>query len=165
MSNEELVIKFISQRNLTNNKTNIIELLKDNYRLNFPNIDDLENYASNGYDDMVRFNNDNSAILIGAFDGEDIVVGLLWAYKRVIFKEVRLHIGHIVVSSKLRSSGIGSKLLEQLENFAKNESINKIELMASIDNENTMKFYNKKGYSIVRVQLEKEIGEITNVNG
>ena len=73
--------------------------------------------------------------------------------------EKRIHIGHIIVNPAVRSSGIGSKLLNYLENLSSQEGIGKIELMTTIENENTMKFYKLNGYSTVRVQLEKKIGE------
>ncbi|PAM96782.1 hypothetical protein B4N84_00440, partial [Flavobacterium sp. IR1] len=89
---------------LIENKNFLIDLLEDNLKINFPNMSNLTKYAINGYDDMLRFKKDNSAILIGAFDKERII-GFLWAYTREILGESRIHIGHIVVNSEVRSRG------------------------------------------------------------
>lgn len=70
------------------------------------------------------------------------------------------YIGHIVVSSEVRSGGIGSKLLKCLEDYSIRENIKKIDLMTTFENEKTMKFYKANAFSIVRVQLEKELGDI-----
>jgi ribosomal protein S18 acetylase RimI-like enzyme len=159
LETRKIEVKLISIEDFTINKNILIDLLEDNLKINFPNINNLTEFAVSGYDDMIRFKRDNSAILIGAFKGETII-GLLWAHKRNMLGEKRIHIGHIVVNSAVRSDGIGSKLLNYLENISRHENINKIELMTTIENENTMAFYKSKGYSTVRVQLEKEVGEI-----
>lgn len=152
-------IKFISESDLEKNKQILIELLEENYSINFPERNNLKEYAINSYKDMVRFNKDNSAILVGAYDSTKIV-GFLWAYKREFLGEKRIHIGHIIVNSSVRARGIGTKLLDRLEMLACQEEIYKIELMATLENENTMKFYKSKNFNITRVQLEKKLGEL-----
>lgn len=159
----DLEIKEISEDDLFANKNAIIDLLEDNFKINFPDIGNLTESAINGYEDMVRFKKDKSAILFGAFKGKEIKA-FLWAYKRVVFKEMRIHISHIVVHSSLRSCGIGSRLLMELDNLCSKEGIKKIELVTSLDNKNAIKFYKSKGFSEVRVQLEKNLGENINDN-
>ncbi|MDF0727056.1 GNAT family N-acetyltransferase [Cytobacillus sp. S13-E01] len=159
LENRKIEVRLISVEDLVENKIFLINLLEDNLKINFPNMSNLTEYAINGYDDMLRFKKDNSAILIGAFDKEKII-GFLWAYTREILSERRIHIGHIVVNSEVRSGGIGSKLLKCLEDYSIRVNIKKIDLMTTLENEKTMKFYKENGYSIVRVQLEKELGDI-----
>jgi ribosomal protein S18 acetylase RimI-like enzyme len=159
LKNRKIEVRLISVEDLIKNKNFLIALLKDNLKINFPNTSNLTKYAINSYDDMLRFKKGNSAILIGAFDKEKII-GFLWAYTREILGEKRVHIGHIVVNSEVRSGGIGSKLLECLEDYSFHENIKKIDLMTTFENEKTMNFYKAKGYSMVRVQLEKELGDI-----
>jgi ribosomal protein S18 acetylase RimI-like enzyme len=157
--NREIEVRLISEEDLINNKEYLIDLLEDNLKINFPNSGDLSKYAIDSYDDMLRFKKDDSAILIGALEKEKII-GILWAYTREIFGERRIHIGHIVVSSEVRAEGIGSKLLKCLEDYSIRENIKKIDLMTTFENEKTMKFYKAKGFSIVRVQLEKDLGDM-----
>lgn len=152
-------IRYITEKDLIRYEDEIIELIEDNLNINFPNINKLTEFAISGYKDMIRFKRDNSAILIGAFE-EDMIIGFLWAYVRNILGEIRIHIDHIIVDSKARSKGIGTKLLNNLENLSREKGIKKIELMTTLENESTMKFYNSKGFSTVRVQLEKKLGEI-----
>lgn len=159
LENRNIEVRLISVEDLIGNKDFLIDLLEDNLKINFPGMNNLTQYAINGYDDMLRFKKDDSAILIGAFNKERII-GFLWAYTREILGERRIHIGHIVVSSEVRSGGIGSKLLKLLEDYSIRENIKKIDLMTTFENEKTMEFYKAKGYSIVRVQLEKKLGDI-----
>lgn len=159
LENRKIEVGFINEEELIGNKEDLIELLEDNLKINLPNMDNLTKYAVDSYDDMLRFKKNDSAILIGAFDNEKII-GFLWAHKREFLGDSRVHIGHIVVNSKVRSGGIGTKLLKYLEDYSIRENIKKIDLMATLANENTMKFYKANGFSIVRVQLEKELGDI-----
>lgn len=156
LKNMKIDVRFINEEDLNRDKENLIELLEDNIKINLPNIINFTKYAIENYEDMLRFKKNDSAILIGAFYNEKIV-GFIWAHKREVYGDSRLHIGHIVVNSKVRSGGIGTKLLNYLENYSIRENIKKIDLMATLANENTMKFYKANGFSIVRVQLEKEL--------
>ncbi|MBS4030271.1 MAG: GNAT family N-acetyltransferase [Clostridiales bacterium] len=158
LGSRKIEIRLISETDLIRNKNILIHLLEDNLKNNFPNINNLTKFVVSGYEDMVRFKQNNSAILIGAFE-EETIIGFLWAYKRDVLGEKRMHVGHIVVNSAVRSCGIGLKLLKKLEYLSRQECIKKLELMTTVKNESTIKFYTSYGFSIVRVQLEKELGE------
>jgi len=149
-------IRLISEDDLIRNKNVLISLLEDNIRINFPGIGDLAEPVNSNYNNMRRFLNDGSAILIGAFKGTAIA-GFIWAYRREVFGEQRLHVGHIIVNSMERSGGIGTRLLNSLEVIASEKGIRKLELMTTVANEKTMKFYKSNGFVAVRVQLEKEL--------
>ncbi len=150
-------IRLISEDDLISNESVFIGFLEDNFRINFPDIDDLAKLANIGYNNMLGFKRDGSAILIGAFEGMAII-GFLWAYTRELLGEQRLHIAHIIVDSKTRSGGIGTRLMNRLEGIANEKGIKKFELMTTLENEKTMKFYKSNGFVTVRVQLEKELG-------
>ncbi|AQU80224.1 GNAT family N-acetyltransferase [Planococcus faecalis] len=157
LSNKDIEIRLMNTKDLSDNKNVIIELLEDNMKLNFPTLRQFTDYAIKGFSDMVKYKKNDTAILVGAFN-ENGLVGFIWAHKRELFGEKRLHIGHIIVNTQIRSKGVGSRLISFLENFSESENIMKIELNTTISNENTMKFYKSKGYSTVRVQFEKELG-------
>jgi len=152
----ELEIKYISEDELKENKYSIIELLEDNLLINFPNVTTADELAIAKYDDIVSFKKDNSAILIGAFK-EKKIMAFLWAYVRNVLGEERIHINHIIVKSGSRNTGIGSRLLKKLEEFSEQEGIKKLELITTLDNENTIEFYKSKGFTKTRVQLEKDL--------
>ena len=63
----------------------------------------------------------------------------------------RAELDYIYVDDKFRSSGIGSKLMNEVELLAKQKGINKIKLITTNDNLQALKFYQKRGYRIVRV--------------
>lgn len=149
-------IRLISKEDLIRNESVLKGLLEDNLRINFPVVDDLAQFINSGYDNMICFEHDGSAILIGAFKGMTII-GFLWAYQREVLGEQRLHIGHIVVDLKARTSGVGTGLLKALESIANEKGIKRIELMTTLENSKAMNFYKSNGFMTVRVQLEKEL--------
>ncbi|MGB4660428.1 MAG: GNAT family N-acetyltransferase [Mobilitalea sp.] len=157
LANENIEIRLITEADLIENREKIIDLLEENLKINFPTLNNLKNYAISGYEDMLCFSQDKTAILIGAFDRKT-TIGFLWAYKRTLLGEDRIHLDHIVVDATIRAVGIGSRLLRVLEEIAIDKGILKIELMTTIENENTMRFYKSKGFSTTRVLLEKELG-------
>lgn len=152
-----VVIRPLIQTDLHRQESAIRRLLEDNMRINLPGVEDPAEFARIGYDDMVRFHQDGSALLVGAFE-EPALLGLLWAYRRDVLGERRIHIGHLIVESTARSSGIGARLLRRLEGIATAEGIKALELMTTIANEKAIGFYEANGFVTARVQLEKRLG-------
>jgi ribosomal protein S18 acetylase RimI-like enzyme len=155
--NDPIVIKVLDEMDLCNHKDILIELLHDNYIINFPGYNDLDSFANSNYIDMVRYTADKSAIILGAYENNHLI-GFLWGYRREFLHEKRIHIDHIIVYSLVRNKGIGTKLIHQLEAIAEKEGIQCIDLITSFSNENTIQFYKSKGFSLTRVQFEKKLG-------
>ncbi len=57
----------------------------------------------------------------------------------------------ISLDSIQEGKGIGSRLMEQVEQFAKERAIHQIELITTNDNLQALKFYQKRGYRITDV--------------
>ncbi|WP_019230346.1 GNAT family N-acetyltransferase [Sedimentibacter sp. B4] len=157
-SKEDIIIKSVSEIGLNENSKEIIELLNENYLINFPNHHDLSNYAISNFKDMKKFINNGSALVVGAYSGGK-TIGFLWAYRRLILGEERLHISHIVVDAAFRGYGIGTRMIDFIEQYALKKDIKVIELMTTSKNERTIEFYNKHGFSVTRVQFEKNLGD------
>lgn len=155
---ESIGIRLINEFDVSDNSKEFIELLKDNYLINFPNIEDPSNFAVASFVDIKKFIEDGSALIIGAFL-EKKVIGFLWAYRRVFLGETRLHISHIVVNSEFRGYGIGSRMIKYVEKLAIEKDIRTIELLTTSENENTIQFYNNHGFNMSRVKFEKNLGE------
>lgn len=147
-------IRLIREIDITRNKDTLISLLEENFKINFQREDDLKKIASTSFENMLSFQKDGLAILIGAFKKETIL-GLIWAYQREVLGENKLHIGHFIVKSDVRFCGIGTKMLGMLESIATERGIKKIELMTTLENSNAIEFYCLNGYRKERVQLEK----------
>lgn len=130
----------------------LAENLSINYSLDYPCLEKANRY----WNDMVHFIKNRSAILIGAYDDSDSLVGLLWAYRKP--DDVKnIFITHFVVDGHFRNRGIGTKLFDKLIQIAREESVNAITLTATCSNESAISFYEKCGFYSERVSMRKDI--------
>jgi len=53
---------------------------------------------------------------------------------------------HLAVRDDLRKKGIGSKLVEELENRLRQKGCHRYYLLVTMDNENALRFYEKRGW-------------------
>lgn len=108
-------------------------------------IDHLIDYVSNG-----------SAMVLGAFDKENLV-GFLWAYEHQFRDEKRVYVSEIHVDELYRGRGIGKSLLSAVESIAKEKGYPALYLHAEGSNDRVVDLYKKEGYVIERVQLRKAL--------
>lgn len=64
----------------------------------------------------------------------------------LLYSDSLVNILGFIVSEKYRSTGIGKKLIEKLEKWAKNNGFSGIRLVSGIDRFNAHKFYENHGY-------------------
>lgn len=89
----------------------------------------------------------NDDYFIAAFnDGE--IIGFLSA-QRGKYKRIR-HFGYIVIGirQKFQKQGIGSKLFDKLEEWAKENNLKRLELTVEITNTAAINLYKRKGFVI-----------------
>ncbi|WP_274309961.1 GNAT family N-acetyltransferase [Solibacillus daqui] len=79
------------------------------------------------------------------YEKDEKILGLL----TYVFHEDVLEV--ISLDSVIEGQGIGSKLMQEVELLAKHKGMLKITLLTTNDNINALKFYQKKGYRIVKV--------------
>lgn len=151
-------IKLFTTNDLSNYSESIRNLLEENYKINFSNHSGFTKYVETNLIDMHNYIIDGSAFVFGIIN-ENNVIGFLWAYKRIFLNENRFHINHIIINSEYRNIGLGTLLIDCIENLAVEENIKIIELIASSDNTNTINFYKTNGFEIKRYQLEKIVGD------
>ena len=85
---------------------------------------------------------------------KDVIIGFF-----VITKELReglkvIHILNIAVHPDYRNMGAGKRMLETIENIARNELCNVVELEVRVSNKIAIDLYKKKGFAITKI-LEK----------
>ena len=69
-----------------------------------------------------------------------------------------LWISDIVVTEKERGKGIGSLLLQKIEEYAKNQGISHLKIASLVVNKGAQKLYRKNGFRDYSVLLYKKIG-------
>lgn len=150
------IIEKIDRQKLVKYKNDILSLLSEIYSVNFGNHMNINEVAEKKYEELIGFQDDGSAILYGAFKG-NVMLGFMWAYVRSVFGQDRIHLTQIVVDKTARRQGIGKKLLEKLNEEALEKKIDIIELFATLNNKNAVRFYENNEYEKVRVLMEKRV--------
>ena len=146
-----MIIRKITIKDIINNEMELKVLLKEILEIKF---EKCENKLLEVYNNMERFVEDGSAILIGAFEKEK-VIGFIWAYK---IKEKTYHINYFAVNKNNRRLGVGQKLLDKLYEIAKENKIGIIELFVEAHNENAIKKYKKNEFEEKYIKMEKNMG-------
>ena len=149
-------VRTLDNQDLLEHGDMLRELLLENARVNLPNAEELAVMAESWFANLARFVDDGSAVALGTFEGGSLK-GFVWAYRRDVSGHERMHLGHIVVAPDARSRGLGQRLLEGVENAARDAGITTIELMTSIDNAAASRFYAANGFVATRVQMEKDL--------
>jgi len=78
VKDKEVMIKLIVIDEFLHNKKVLIDMLRENLEINFPDRRNFEGYAEDSYEKMKAYLLSAEAILIGAFE-EDKLIGFLWA--------------------------------------------------------------------------------------
>jgi GNAT superfamily N-acetyltransferase len=64
---------------------------------------------------------------------------------------------NMLVDEQLRGKGVGSKLMDDFISWCKEKNVDKIKVVASFGNENTIEFYKKLGFKGYAVTLEIDL--------
>ncbi|ELZ34935.1 GNAT family acetyltransferase [Halogeometricum pallidum JCM 14848] len=99
-----------------------------------------------------------------ARDGEEIVGFVMFGLERGDFEQddVRGIIRNLYVTPAHRGRGVGSRLLETAETTLADAGAARISLEAMAQNERARRFYERHGYAVHRVELEKAVESDTH---
>ena len=117
---------------------------------------DFKALSEKYYNDMVVFSEEGSAVLIGAFDGENLV-GFHWGYERTVSNTRVMHSYFNAIEPDYRGEKIGSRFFRKLEQIAKDRGIKEIEAMCSPGNEIAVNYHLHNGFRIVKYKFIKEL--------
>ena len=152
------LVRHLSIDELIKYRSEISSMLKEVYCINLPHSNITDEQIQNMIADLCKYLEDGSAVLLGVFDKESLC-GFLWAYRRYVGNQKRMHLNHIAIKASSRGLGMGKMLIIELEAFCQKEGFDAIELMASISNKEAMGLYKNKGFEIERVQFFKNFNK------
>ena len=94
----------------------------------------------------------NERVLVAVYNGK--VVGYLHAqiYKTLYFEELINFLG-LAVSKEYRSKKVGTKLVNEIENWAKEKGINKVRVNSGFSRKEAHEFYRSLGYNNEKEQI------------
>ena len=123
-------------------------------------INNLGNLVSNTFSKSYNISNylENNNYIILVYTENSIVKGFILIYKNIDYYELEM----IVVDSKERHKGIGTKLLKYFEeNYLQKDD--EIYLEVAVNNENALKLYQKFGYEIINIRKKYYQGIDANI--
>lgn len=150
---KEIAIRNLSENDIDKYKIALIELMKitlsENIIQKYP-----EELPESYVNKMPGYIEDNSAVIIGAFDNEKLV-GFIWGYIIQIFEETRLHSYMGAVDPHYRGYHIAKRLMEQQFEEARKRGIFIIEAMVTKENQAAYNWHLKTGFREERVKMRK----------
>ncbi len=112
-------------------------------------------------EDLIRDGFERDAFKCFVAEKEARIVGIALVYPRYsTWKGVALHLEDLIVTQSLRGSGIGSALLKQVVDYAKELGVKRVSWDVLDWNESAISFYEAKGAKVLRdwnvVQLDEQ---------
>ena len=94
----------------------------------------------------------NERVLVAVYNSE--VVGYLHAqiYKTLYFEELINFLG-LAVSKEYRNKKVGTRLVNEIENWAKEKGINKVRVNSGFSRKEAHEFYRSLGYNNEKEQI------------
>ena len=110
---------------------------------------------------MFAFNN---YTCFGVFKNNKLI-GLCSGWLTVrIYSGKQLEIDNVIIDASMQSKGFGKKFLALLEDWAKINNCNTVELNTYLQNSGSHKFYFNQGYRILGFHFQKQFKMIINYN-
>ena len=106
--------------------------------------------------DLIAHLTDKSCIAYGAFEADELI-GYIWAYRHPFREETRMYINELSVRSDYRGRGIGTALMNMVEEWAKIMDLPALYIHAEATSPDALRLYESLGYAKERIQLRKEI--------
>lgn len=145
-----MIIRRVELQDVESNEKKIKILLGEVLELKFGK---CENKVLEVYNNMKNFIEDGSAIIIGAFEKNEII-GFIWTYE---IREKTYHINYFAVDKNKRCFGIGQQLLDRLYEIAKKNKIDLIELLVESNNYKAIKKYESNYFEKKYIKMEKKL--------
>lgn len=98
----------------------------------------------------VRNNNGKCYIAVENDKAVGMIMGIIPSYDKYDYLDYKCPkrgvITELIVTSKIRSNGIGKKLMDEMENYFRNNNCEYVLVDVFAYNENAINFYERKGY-------------------
>ncbi len=96
-------------------------------------------------------------ILVSEIDGK--VVGYIWGYIETIMKNKIGKIQELIVTSKQRGKGIGTRLIKQMLDFFKDKKCIISEIEVFVENLPTIQVYEKAGFKKKEYKMQLKLNK------
>lgn len=129
--------------------------LRMNLEENYPEFD-VDSMTKQFYNNMVKYAEDNSAILIGAFDGNQLI-GFHWGHESLFLGKRRMHSYMNAINPKYRGQHIGSNFFRKLEEISRDRGIDEIEAFCRTTNPVAVNYHLHNGFEVESYKVVKKL--------
>lgn len=129
--------------------------LRMNLEENYPEFD-VDSMTKQFYNNMVKYTEDNSAILIGAFDGNQLI-GFHWGHESLFLGKRRMHSYMNAINPKYRGQHIGSDFFRKLEEISRDRGIDEIEAFCRASNPVAVNYHLHNGFEVESYKVVKKL--------
>lgn len=148
-------IKEIGYDEVVKYKNQLLNFLSMNLEENYPDCN-LDELVKMFYDNMLKYSLDGSAVLLGAFDGMEMI-GFHWAHESVFLGKKRMHSYMNGIHKDYRGHHIGSNFFRKLEEITKARGINEIEAFCKAENPVAVNYHLHNGFEIESHKVVKKL--------
>lgn len=141
----------------------IEELLNQSVRINFPNAKVEESYGKDKCTELAAYLENNSAIVFAAIEGKKLA-GFVWCHAVHRLDGTRLHVAEIAVANEWQRTGIGSKLLDNVEQCAAKSGYQAVDLFVTTSNSSAVSFYESASFEVERFLMKKTVQAGENID-
>jgi len=147
----------IKELNWRKHSRDVLEFQREIYETNFPGFQADERFLRDYGNDIRRSLNSPSEGLY-VLEDQGRACGFLWVSLISTLVDPCIgYIRNIYVAPQLRGEGFGRWLLELAENWCRRHGVERISLDASCCNERAVSIYQRCGFDVVRVRMEKRL--------
>ena len=152
----DIIIKRVYGKEFRKIKKQLLPLIRSASESSFISCNITDEYCKERLDKAEFYLDNGNAVIFVAMH-EDKVLGWAWTHLIERFKEVRLHVASVAISTEYQHQGIGKKIIKYIEEYAKDNDILVVELFVTVKNENAVGFYNSLGFDPERYLLTKKM--------
>lgn len=156
MSNTVSVVK-LSKEQCANHKQTLAFLYFDNVKSCSFTTTFSYSDAEGKIVELIKHVGNDSAIVFGCIDDRGELVGFIWAYRVAFREESRMYVSVVQINDAYRGNGLGTKLLNAVENEARIAMLPALYIHTEAHNQGAIRLYEREGYVLERVQLRKPI--------
>lgn len=107
--------------------------------------------------ELINYLNEGKAMVYGAVK-DNALIGFVWAYEYPFREDKsRIYVSILYIDEHFRGQKIGNYLLSEIENEAARQGYSSVFLHTEGSNDGAIKFYDRMGYEMERIQLVKRV--------
>ncbi|MEI6100268.1 MAG: GNAT family N-acetyltransferase [Eubacteriales bacterium] len=148
-------IRQYSADEVLQNKNEMIEMLRDNYRINIPEHAVSSDFCTDKFSKLVLHMLEGNAFVWVALKNGDLA-GFAWGFLFEHYNEKWLHINHVFVKKEHRQTGIARLLMNALWDWARNNGIAALDLYVRNTNDAAVSLYTKMGFEPQKIYMTRK---------